>query len=99
MNNTTRLLAIVLANLILVAVTLYKLSISGIDIENSRLIDNKEDLSFVFDFISFLVFSFAINVVLFICPSKKRNTLEEIIKIIKEKKLSPTTKHSRKQSA
>lgn len=101
MNSTTRLLTIVLANFIIVTATIYRLSISGIDIEHSRLIDNAADLSFMFDFVSFLILSFFINVGLLTYPSKKRTTFENIVKIIESRKqiTSPQHKTHRKQSA
>ena len=100
MNNTTRLLVIVLANFIIVAAMLYRLSSSGIDIEHSKLIDNADDLSFVFDFVSFLVMLFLVNTALLAYPSSKSSAFKRIIKTLELRK--PTilpAKRNRKHPA
>jgi hypothetical protein len=101
MNSTTRLLVIVLANFILVAGMLYRLSCSGIDIEHSKLIDNADNLSFVFDFVSFLLMLFFVNAALLIYPSNKSSSLKRIIKALELRKQENNipAKRSRKHLA
>lgn len=100
MNNTTRLLAIVFANFIMVFIMLYRLQSSGIDIEHSKLIDNAGDLNFVFDFVSFLVMLFFVNAYLLIYPSRKTSAFVKIVKILELRKSnSHPVKRSRKHLA
>lgn len=100
MNNTTRLLAIVFANFIIVFIMLYRLQSSGIDIEHSKLIDNVGDLNFAFDFVSFLVMLFFVNACLLIYPSRKTSAFVKIVKILELKKASSRpVKRNRKHPA
>ena len=99
MSTTARLLSLVLVNFVIVSVMLYRLSASGIDIENTRLIDNTGNLSFMFDFVSFLIVSFMVNVGILAAKSSKRATIERIISILEQR--NPTqepVKRHRKQS-
>lgn len=100
MSATMRLLILVSANFIIVSATLYKLSYSGVDIEHSRLLDNAENFSFVFDFVSFLIISFMVNVIILTAKSRKRATIDRIIDILEQRKHKPEiTKPHRKHPA
>lgn len=96
MNSTTRLLILVLVNFIIVSLMLYRLSYSGIDISSSRLIDNAEDLSFVFDFVSFLIISFSANIIILTIRSSKESTLDKIISTLEQRKHSGPIARRRK---
>ncbi len=100
MSATVRLLSLVFANFVIVAVMLTRLSSLGIDIENTRLIDNTGNLSFMFDFVSFLIVSFMVNVGILTANSGKRATIERIISILEQRNpTQETVKRHRKQSA
>jgi hypothetical protein len=86
-------------NFIIVSATLYKLSCSGVDISGSRLIDNAEDLSFVFDFVSFLIISFAANIIVLSIKSNRQSTLDRIIESLDQRKVSQPIVRRRKTIA
>lgn len=85
MNGSKRLSLIVLANFAMVAAMLYWLARSGIDIQHSTLAENADNLSFVFDFLSFLAFSFVVNISILAYPSKKQSTLSQVAAILQHR--------------
>jgi hypothetical protein len=103
MKHTTRLLVLIIANFVIVAVMLYLMAESGIDLENSRLIDNADSLWFVADFMTYLVVSFTVNVAILSYPSSKSSSLHRIYDLLqpsnKAKPIKMVRKHSPKQHA
>lgn len=97
MNNTTRLLIVVLSNFVMVSFILMRASSMGIDLENSTLADNTGNLSFMFDFVSFLIVLFFINTLVLSISSKRRRTLREIIKKLETTEPHPNNKQHKKQ--
>jgi hypothetical protein len=103
MKHTTRLLALIIANFVIVAVMLYLMAESGIDLENSRLIDNANSLWFVADFMTYLVVSFTVNIAILSYPSSKSGGLHRIFELLrpaeKPKPIKMARKHNPKQPA
>lgn len=99
MNGTTRLIAIVIVNFIMVAAMFYWLTISGIDIENTTLLDNAGNLGFTFDFLSFIVASFVVNMAILSFPSKKRTVLYKVLEIAAKKPARHSHKSHKNQMA
>lgn len=79
MSGTTRFLIIVLVNVIIVSLMLYRMIYSGIDMSDTRLIDNADDISFMFDFITYLAVLFFANTVILAYPSSKSTALKRAI--------------------
>lgn len=100
MNSTTRLLAIASVNIIIVSLMLYRLTYSGVDVGHTRLIDNANDLSFMFDFVSYLAALFFINTVILAYPSSKSSSLKRVIGMLELRKIpAHPLKRSRKHPA
>jgi hypothetical protein len=64
-----------------------------VDILNSSLADNSENLGFIFDFLTFLVVSFAANICLLSYPSKRQTTLEKAGLILKQRQNTNKMRH------
>ena len=100
MNNTNRLLALVLINCLIVAGMLWRLDSLGIDIENTRLIDNADNISFASNLLCFLVVLFYANTALLTYPSSKSNAFKRLVdKVELKKRANIQTKRSRKHPA
>lgn len=97
MNNTTRLLVVTLSNFILVSLILFRASALGIDLEHSTLVDNANNIRFMFDFVSFLIVMFFINALALSIPSKRARALRRIIKNLDIKE-THTNNRYKKQS-
>jgi len=97
MNSTTRLLIVVFSNFVMVSFILMRASSMGIDLESSTLADNTGNLSFMFDFVSFLVVLFFINTIVLSISSKRSRTLREIIKKLETKEPHLNRKQHKKQ--
>ena len=96
MNHSTRLITIVLFNIVATGLMLYWLNKSGVDITHSTIADNAENVGFIFDLLSFIGVSFVVNVGILSYPSKKKMTIDDVIKIIDIKNVvTPSPKHRR----
>lgn len=99
MNNTIKLILLTLANFILVSGVIYWLVNSGVDITGTTLADNAVNLSFTFDYVTFLILSFVVNFAIISYPSKKTSTLHDIANIIERNKPSKNNRKNNRQLA
>ncbi len=100
MNGTTRFLIIVLVNVMIVSLMLYRMIYSGIDVSDTRLIDNADNVSFMFDFITYLAVLFFANTIILAYPSSKSTALKRAIGMLNIRSISPRPiKRNRKNPA
>ena len=98
MNTKNRLFLITLGNIAIVLIMLARVSSMGIDIDNTTLVDNTSNLSFMFDFVSFLIILFFFNAFVMLIPSRRNKILGRIIKVLESKQQKQGNNHNHKHS-
>jgi uncharacterized membrane protein (DUF4010 family) len=99
MSNNIRMIAIFILNIALTIAMLAWQKHSGIDINNTTLIENAHDLRFAFDFIAFMIASLTLNIVLLSIPSKRKIIILKAIKKLSESGAIKNIKSDKKQIA
>lgn len=97
MTFTTRLLIMVISNILLTTLMMLRAFQLDIDVD-ATLLDNFANKIFLFDFVSFLVVSFVINLLVIVAPSKKERLISRFMAEMSVASEPKNTRH-KKQTA
>lgn len=95
MNRQVRFLTLVAFNLFALLGMLAWSNSQGIDLENSTIAQNLENIGFAFDLLSFLAVNFCINFAILVYPSEKKSSISKLIRLLHDiqERQGPPKKH------